>query len=78
MSRAGPGIYARDHPGVLPGVYVRLTVRETGVGMAPETLSYLFEFFYTTKASGNWCRGSGNPSRGGAHTALLATSNPST
>jgi PAS domain S-box-containing protein len=34
------------------GEYVRLTVRDTGCGIAPEHLSHIFEPFYTTKVAG--------------------------
>jgi CheY-like chemotaxis protein len=37
---------------VSPGEYVRLTVRDTGVGMDDEVKSHLFEPFYTTKPPG--------------------------
>ncbi len=35
-----------------PGHYVRLTVRDTGCGMEPETLIRIFEPFFTTKGVG--------------------------
>ena len=35
-----------------PGSWVRLLVRDTGLGMSPETMAHLFEPFFTTKASG--------------------------
>ncbi|HEX6534734.1 MAG TPA: PAS domain-containing protein [Gemmatimonadaceae bacterium] len=38
--------------GITPGPYVVLTVRDTGIGMSPETMSHLFEPFFTTKAPG--------------------------
>jgi PAS domain S-box-containing protein len=44
--------YAQAHPGVLPNDYVQIEVRDTGVGMPPETLDRIFEPFFTTKAAG--------------------------
>jgi two-component system cell cycle sensor histidine kinase/response regulator CckA len=44
--------YARSHIDVAPGRYVRLTVTDAGCGMDAETLSHIFEPFYTTKEEG--------------------------
>jgi signal transduction histidine kinase/ligand-binding sensor domain-containing protein len=41
-----------ERVGMEPGDYVRLSVRDTGVGMAPQVLAHVFEPFYTTKDTG--------------------------
>ena len=38
--------------GLMPGAYVRLSVRDNGAGMDRETLAHLFEPFYTSKEFG--------------------------
>jgi two-component system cell cycle sensor histidine kinase/response regulator CckA len=43
---------AATHPDLTPGLYVRVTVRDTGPGIAPAVLARLFEPYFTTKALG--------------------------
>ena len=44
--------YARLYPATKPGLYVRLTVSDTGIGMDKETQSRIFEPFFSTKEAG--------------------------
>jgi PAS domain S-box-containing protein len=43
---------AAQHPALHPGPYVRLTVRDTGEGIAPDVLAHIYEPFFTTKEVG--------------------------
>ncbi len=45
--------FRATHPGAVPGAYVLVTVADNGCGMDAETMSHLFEPFYTTKGSGH-------------------------
>ena len=47
----GPG-EAERHPGLRPGRYVSLEVRDTGCGMEPEVMARVFEPFFTTRRIG--------------------------
>jgi two-component system, cell cycle sensor histidine kinase and response regulator CckA len=38
--------------GARTGSFIRLTVRDTGMGISPETMAHIFEPFYTTKKPG--------------------------
>ncbi|MBM3324988.1 MAG: PAS domain-containing protein, partial [Calditrichaeota bacterium] len=51
-NRGVDSTYADAHPGLKSGSYVVLTVEDEGYGMAPETLSRMFEPFYSTKFDG--------------------------
>jgi two-component system cell cycle sensor histidine kinase/response regulator CckA len=43
---------AAEHPELATGAYVRLRVRDTGIGMPKAMLSHIFEPFFTTKTVG--------------------------
>jgi PAS domain S-box-containing protein len=48
--------YVEQHPEAAAGPHARLTIHDTGSGMAPEVLAHVFEPFFTTKEPG---RGTG-------------------
>jgi signal transduction histidine kinase len=51
-----PIAQATTHGSLLSGVYVRLSVSDTGSGISPAVLEQIFDAFFTTKATD---RGSG-------------------
>jgi signal transduction histidine kinase/ActR/RegA family two-component response regulator len=46
------GAFAAAHPPMRAGAYVRMSVRDTGVGMDDATIAQVFEPFFTTKEAG--------------------------
>ncbi len=44
--------YAKSHADVDPGKYVMISVSDTGCGMDKETLSHIYDPFYSTKEAG--------------------------
>jgi two-component system, cell cycle sensor histidine kinase and response regulator CckA len=52
IETAAATLAASDVPGCEPGPYVRLTVRDTGVGMDADTRAKVFDPFFTTKGAG--------------------------
>jgi PAS domain S-box-containing protein len=43
---------ASEHPGLTPGAYAAIRVRDSGTGMEPQLLARIFEPFFTTKPAG--------------------------
>jgi PAS domain S-box-containing protein len=44
--------YAQMRPAAQPGGYVRVSVSDTGIGIAPEALEKIFDPFFTSKTAG--------------------------
>lgn len=44
--------FVKNHPGLNPGKFVRLTVSDTGHGMSPVVLERIFDPFFSTKRKG--------------------------
>ncbi len=45
-------LFCKNNPGMVPGDYIQITVKDTGVGMSLAQREHIFEPFYTTKAQG--------------------------
>ena len=45
-------VYTRAHPPMTPGAWVRLSVRDSGIGLDEKVRAHLFEPFFTTKPVG--------------------------
>ena len=44
--------FAVKHPGLKPGLYMKLTVSNTGHGIPPDVRDRIFDPFFTTKKKG--------------------------
>jgi CheY-like chemotaxis protein len=55
-NRVVDAVFCAEHADLEPGHYVCISVRDSGVGIGPETLKSVFEPFFTTKEVG---KGSG-------------------
>lgn len=43
----------KEHPSLTPGNYVKLTIRDRGVGIPRDLITRIFDPFFTTKAAGH-------------------------
>jgi two-component system cell cycle sensor histidine kinase/response regulator CckA len=43
---------ARNYPGMKPGDYLKLSIADTGCGIAPKTINRIFDPYFTTKPTG--------------------------
>lgn len=46
-------IKKNEHPLLKQGRYVKISIKDSGIGMSKETIPHIFDPFFTTKASGN-------------------------
>ena len=54
VSETAPSdLFFRNHPNLPPGSYIELNIQDTGVGIAPEIMSSIFDPYFTTKNLGD-------------------------